>query len=83
MNVYFMYGSKLPKPVYSDSYWISSGEAVLPDQQKVMKPVIAAWICTRNIHFLERSRLLSGHLGQKSGTFPLKLLLVLKSQGLD
>ena len=34
------------KPFYADSLWISFGEAVLPAQLKVWKPVMAAWICT-------------------------------------
>ena len=43
MNVYFMYRSKLSKPVYSDSSLDKLCEAVLLDQQKVWKPVMAAW----------------------------------------
>ena len=46
MNVYFMYRSKLPNQFILTVHWINCGEAVLPDQQKVWKPVMAAWICT-------------------------------------
>ena len=58
MNMYFMYRSKLSNQFILTVHWISCGEAVLPDQLKVWKPVMAAWICTWNIHFLERPRLL-------------------------
>ena len=43
-------------------HWISSCEAVLLDQSKVWKLVLAALSRTRNIHFLKRPRLLSRDL---------------------
>ena len=47
-----MYRSKLPKPVYFDRSLDKLSWSFSLDQSKVLRPVLAAWICTRKIHFL-------------------------------